>query len=98
MNTRWTELAAVSSVFLRLALGISFLSAVADRFGLWGVFEQPNVAWGNYARFVAYTPADASSISLENRPSFDSLPVHSNRRCSRSRKKVTVGIHRFATA
>src|SRR5215470_2452872 len=55
MNTRWTGLAMVSSVFLRLALGISFLSAVADRFGLWGVFGQPNVAWGNYARFVAYT-------------------------------------------
>jgi len=55
MNTRWAGLATVSSVFLRLALGISFLSAVADRFGLWGVYGQPNVAWGNYARFVAYT-------------------------------------------
>src|SRR5438094_6320597 len=53
--SRWTGLATVSSVFLRLALGISFLSAVADRFGLWGVYGQPNVAWGNYARFVAYT-------------------------------------------
>ena len=55
MNTRWVGLATVSSVFLRLALGISFLSAVVDRFGLWGVYGQPNVAWGNYARFVAYT-------------------------------------------
>jgi len=55
MNTGWARLATVSSVFLRLALGISFLSAVADRFGLWGVYGQPNVAWGNYARFVAYT-------------------------------------------
>ena len=55
MNTRLTGLATVSSVFLRLALGISFLSAVADRFGLWGVYGQRNVAWGNYARFVAYT-------------------------------------------
>jgi uncharacterized membrane protein YphA (DoxX/SURF4 family) len=55
MNTRWTGLATVSSVFLRLALGISFLSAVADRFGLWGIYGQPNVAWGNYARFVDYT-------------------------------------------
>jgi len=43
MNTRLTGLATVSSVFLRLALGISFLSAVADRFGLWGVYGQPNV-------------------------------------------------------
>ncbi len=55
MDTRWTGLATFSSVFLRLALGISFLSAVADRFGLWGVYGQPNVAWGNYARFVDYT-------------------------------------------
>ena len=44
-----------STVFLRLALGISFLSAVADRFGLWGTYGQTNVAWGNYARFVDYT-------------------------------------------
>ena len=51
----WTRFATFSSVFLRLALGISFLSAVADRFGLWGVYGQPNVSWGNYARFVDYT-------------------------------------------
>ena len=55
MNTRLTGLATVSSVFLRLALGISFLSAVADRFGLWGLYGQANVAWGNYARYQAYT-------------------------------------------
>ena len=50
-----TILRASSSVFLRFALGFSFLSAVADRFGLWGVFGEPNVAWGTFARFVAYT-------------------------------------------
>jgi uncharacterized membrane protein YphA (DoxX/SURF4 family) len=55
MNPRWTGLAKFNSVFLRLVLGISFLSAVADRFGLWGVYGQANVAWGNYARFVDYT-------------------------------------------
>jgi uncharacterized membrane protein YphA (DoxX/SURF4 family) len=33
----------------------AFLSAVADRFGLWGVYGHPNVSWGNYARFVDYT-------------------------------------------
>lgn len=54
-NPRWTGLGKFSSVFLRLALGISFLSAVADRFGFWGVYGQPNVSWGNYARFVNYT-------------------------------------------
>jgi len=55
MNPRRTEFAKFSSVFLRLALGISFLSAVGDRFGIWGVYGQRNVAWGNYARFVDYT-------------------------------------------
>ena len=41
MNPRWTGLAKFSSVFLRLALGISFLSAVADRFGLWAFIGSP---------------------------------------------------------
>jgi len=44
-----------SSFFLRIALGTSFLSAVADRLGLWGSFGQPDVSWGSFARFVAYT-------------------------------------------
>ncbi len=55
MDRRWAGLATFSSVFLRLALGVSFLSAVADRFGLWGTYGQPNVAWGDYARFLTYT-------------------------------------------
>ena len=44
-----------SSVLLRFALGFSFLAADADRFGLWGSFGAPHVAWGTFARFVAYT-------------------------------------------
>jgi uncharacterized membrane protein YphA (DoxX/SURF4 family) len=43
------------SVFARLAVGASFLSAVADRFGLWGAYGQPHVGWGNFSRFTAYT-------------------------------------------
>jgi uncharacterized membrane protein YphA (DoxX/SURF4 family) len=45
----------VSSVVLRLGLGLGFLSAVADRFGLWGPFGERNVEWGNYSRFLDYT-------------------------------------------
>ncbi len=41
--------------FARLALGMELLSAVADRFGLWGAAGQPHVAWGDWAHFVAYT-------------------------------------------
>ena len=44
-----------SSVVLRAALAIGFLSAVADRFGLWGPFGEPNVDWGNFSRFLEYT-------------------------------------------
>jgi hypothetical protein len=39
-----------TTVFLRVAVGISFLSAVADRFGLWGAYGQANVAWGDCSR------------------------------------------------
>jgi hypothetical protein len=35
MSIRW---GSFSSVFLRYALGLGFLSAVADRLGLWGAF------------------------------------------------------------
>ena len=55
MSPQSTALAKFGSVFLRFALGISFLSAVADRFGIWGAYGQPNVSWGDYVRFVAYT-------------------------------------------
>ena len=49
------SLKSISSVFLRCALGLGFLSAVADRLGLWGAFGQPNVEWGNFSRFLEYT-------------------------------------------
>ena len=42
-------------LFARFALGASFLSAVADRFGLWGPYGAKNVSWGDFAHFVAYT-------------------------------------------
>lgn len=44
------------SLFARVALAISFLSAVADRFGLWTpLLGSENVAWGNMDNFIAYT-------------------------------------------
>ena len=49
------SLRSFSSVFLRCALGLGFLSAVADRLGLWGPFGQPNVEWDNFSRFLEYT-------------------------------------------
>ena len=38
--------------FLRTSLSIGFLSAVADRFGLW---SKEVSAWGNWKNFIAYT-------------------------------------------
>lgn len=42
-------------VFLRVALAAAFLSAVADRFGLWGPPGSAGVAWGAFAPFLEYT-------------------------------------------
>lgn len=44
------------SLFARFALALGFLSAVADRFGLWTPFlGSENVVWGNMESFIAYT-------------------------------------------
>lgn len=40
--------------FLRLGLAAGFLSAVADRFGIWGAPGAPGVAWGEWSPFVDY--------------------------------------------
>jgi len=47
-------LAKYTTVYMRLALGITFLAAVTDRFGLWGPPGTSNVAWGNFDTFLAY--------------------------------------------
>lgn len=38
-------------LFLRIAISVTMLSAVADRFGLWG----DNSTWGNWGNFEIYT-------------------------------------------
>lgn len=42
----------VIKLFLRFSIGAGFLSAVADRFGLW---SQEVSAWGNWNKFLEYT-------------------------------------------
>ncbi len=42
------------TLFARLALAAGFLSAVADRFGIWGPSGGSGVAWGNFASFTEY--------------------------------------------
>lgn len=46
MNTKFVKL------FIRIAMGITFLSACADRFGFWSEEVQ---AWGNMNAFYEYT-------------------------------------------
>ncbi|OXB25042.1 DoxX family protein [Flavobacterium tructae] len=48
---------------LRIVLGITMLSAVADRFGLWGAPGAPGVAWGNWDNFIIYTQTLNSFVS-----------------------------------
>ena len=43
--------------FLRLGLAAGFLSAVADRVGLWGPPGAAGVAWGEWSAFVNYVAA-----------------------------------------
>src|SRR4030088_1424631 len=52
LNENATE---IVRLFARFALGASFLSAVADRFGVCGPYGAKNVSWGDFAHFVEYT-------------------------------------------
>ncbi|MBV8102574.1 MAG: DoxX family membrane protein [Verrucomicrobia bacterium] len=45
----------IGPLIVRLAIGVTLLSAVADRFGIWGPPGAPTVAWGDWIHFVAYT-------------------------------------------
>ena len=42
---------SLPQLFLRFAIAVTMLSAVADRFGFWG----ENSAWGNMGNFEKYT-------------------------------------------
>jgi len=44
-----------AQLFLRIALGLGFLSAVLDRIGWLGAPGQANIAWGNWESFLQYT-------------------------------------------
>lgn len=54
-----------SQVFLRTALSVSFLSAVADRFGIWGAPGSKSVSWGNWDNFLNYSNSVNSFVSPE---------------------------------
>ncbi|MEU8632608.1 DoxX family protein [Amycolatopsis sp. NPDC048633] len=47
----WTA----ATVFARMTLSPGFLSAVADRLGVWGPADTGSVTWGDFASFIEYT-------------------------------------------
>lgn len=51
-----------AQIFLRIALSVSFLSAVADRFGMWGQPGSLSVVWGNWENFLSYSNSVNSFI------------------------------------
>jgi uncharacterized membrane protein YphA (DoxX/SURF4 family) len=48
----WPQAKRLALLYARAALGIGFLSGVADRFGLW---RGRNVGYGNFDGFLRYT-------------------------------------------
>jgi len=44
----------ISSIYLRLAIGVSYLWEVADRLGLFGPNGHAHVSWGDWKHFIAY--------------------------------------------
>ena len=55
MDRNHPKATRAAALALRLALAAGFLSAVADRLGLWGKPGSPGVAWGNWSNFISYT-------------------------------------------
>lgn len=49
------NLSRFAIVYLRWSLGLTFLSACADRFGLWGPPGSKYAVWGDWAHFVGYS-------------------------------------------
>jgi putative oxidoreductase len=48
------RLVDIATLLLRIAIALGFLSAVADRLGLWGPPGKQGVSWGDLAHFDAY--------------------------------------------
>ncbi len=58
------------SLYLRLAIGSSYLWEVADRLGLLGKNGEPHVGWGDWSHFVAATAQVMHFIPLSWAPFF----------------------------
>jgi uncharacterized membrane protein YphA (DoxX/SURF4 family) len=54
IHTDYSRAAGFAALFLRVALAVTLLAAVTDRFGFWGPPGAANVAWGDFSHFEAY--------------------------------------------
>ena len=54
-----------AQILLRFAIGAGFMLPVLDRIGFLGAPGSPNVSWGNWANFVAYTNTLMPYLSLK---------------------------------
>jgi putative oxidoreductase len=45
---------AYAQLYLRIALGVTFLLLGLDRLGCWGPYGSPYVSWGDWSHFSAY--------------------------------------------
>ncbi len=103
------KLVRVGSWLLRIALAMAFLSAVADRFGLWGPPGSPGVGWGDLTGFNAYVaklnwfvPAGLipvvgwASTAAERRWTTRSSPQQPQHSCSSLLSQVARTKHEYA--
>lgn len=60
----------VPQLLLRYALGITFLTPVADRLGILGKPGVGNIEWGNWSNFIDYT---ATLMPIFGRPVVNTL-------------------------
>ena len=44
----------IAKVFVRVALGVTFLVSIGDRFSWLGPYGSKNVSWGDWTHFVQY--------------------------------------------
>ena len=56
---------SAATIFARAALAAAFLSALADRFGLWGKAGTNQVGWGNFETFTQYVHTLAPYLSAK---------------------------------
>src|ERR1700730_19363078 len=60
----------IARVFLRLALGITFLVSIGDRFSWLGPYGSKNVSWGDWTHFVQYVAVLNSFVPKSLIPGF----------------------------